>query len=359
MLVNKDRLIATFRALVEIQSPTGQEANLISYVVPRLESAGARVSVDSGGNVIAKIDGAGEPILVCSHLDTVMPTAGLKIVERDGVFYSDGTTILGADDKSGIAVILEAVESLREQQVPHLPVEVVLTVAEEVGLVGAKTLDYSQIVAKRGLCLDTKGPIGTIIVEGPSQVCLDVTIVGKAAHAGMSPEKGISSIVVAAEAISSMPLGRIDEETTANVGVIQGGTATNIIPEKTTVAGEARSRDEEKLKAQVDCMVRAFQVAGARHGATVHVNVEHVYRAFHLGPNDEIVRMMSEAARKLGLPARMEAGGGGSDTNIFNERGIQSVNVSVGYEDPHSTSEHIAVDDLVRAAELLVAVLKG
>lgn len=358
MLIDKARLLATFRALLEIESPSGQEGGIASYVTADLAQVGGRVVADNSGNVIARFEGAGEPVLLNAHMDTVMPTVGLKIVESDGRWCSDGTTILGADDKSGVAAILEAVRSLRERGLSHLPIEIVFTVAEEIGLVGAKALDYSLISARRGICLDSSGPTGTMMVAGPAQISIDATITGKAAHAGIAPEKGISAVVIASEAVAGMRLGRIDEETTANVGVIQGGTARNIVPEKATLLAEARSRDEGKLKAQVDSMVRSLEAAAARHGATAELKREYAYRAFNLSESDEIVRMVTQAAKSLGISVRLGATGGGSDTNIFNERGIKTVNLGLGYEDPHSPSENIAIADLVKAAELLCTVLK-
>ncbi|MBI2953905.1 MAG: M20/M25/M40 family metallo-hydrolase [Chloroflexi bacterium] len=357
MLIDRARLLATLRKLLEIESPSGKEADVARYVVAELTAMGGKVVVDATGNVIARFAGEGEPVLLSAHLDTVLPTTGLRIVESDGKWRSDGTTILGADDKTGVAAILEAIRSLREKQVRHSPVEVVFTLSEEIGLIGAKALDCSQITARRGICLDSSGPVGTVIVSGPSQISLDITVTGKAAHAGMAPERGINAIAAAAEAIAGMHLGRIDEQTTANVGVIHGGTARNIVPEKATVLAEARSRDENRLRAQVDLMTRAFKEAAARHGAVADVSTEYAYRSFNLSQNDEVVHMVAVASKKLGIDVHLGAGGGGSDANVFNERGIKTVNLGIGYEDPHSPSEYVVIADLVRSAELLCAAL--
>ncbi len=358
MPIDRARLLSTFRTLLEIESPSGHEGDIARYVTSELARMGGNVVTDASGNVIGRFEGVGEPIMLNAHLDTVMPTVGLKIVESDGRLRSDGTTILGADDKAGVAAILEAIRSIREQGISHLPIEVVFTIAEEIGLVGAKNLDYTLVSAKRGICLDSSGPVGMIMVAGPAQISIDVTITGRAAHAGMAPEKGISAIVVASEAIAAMRLGRIDEETTANVGIIQGGSATNIVPEKVTISAEARSRDESKLRAQVESMRKSLGSAAARHGATINMKAEYAYRAFKLSESDELVRMVSQAAKSLGMNVALGATGGGSDTNIFNERGIKTVNLGIGYDDPHSSNESIAIADLVQSAELVYTVLK-
>jgi tripeptide aminopeptidase len=353
MLIDRERLLTTLRRLLETESPSGHESEIARILTDELSEIGARVTTDSSGNVIAKFDGTGDPLLLNAHMDTVMPTKGLKIIESGGKLQTDGTTILGADDKAGLAVALEALRSVRKKGIPHVPIEVVFTISEEIGLIGAKNLDFSLISAQRGLCLDSTGSPNNIIVSAPVQVSLDVTILGRAAHAGMAPEKGISAIVAAAEAIARMRLGRIDDETTANVGTIQGGTARNIVPEKVSLLAEVRSRDEEKLNTQLNIMVKAFEDSASHAGATIDLKTNYAYRAFRLSERDEIVRLVSKAADRMGLKVTLGATGGGSDANVFNERGIKTVNLGVGYDNPHSPSEYIVIDDFVRAAELL------
>jgi len=235
---------------------------------------------------------------------------------------------------------------------------VALTVSEETGLNGAKGLDLNTLRAQEGIVLDSGGETGSIVVSAPSQDNIKATVHGKTAHAGVEPEKGINAIVVAAEAIAAMPLGRIDEETTANVGRIQGGTATNIVPDRVEMAGEARSHDERKLETQVQAMTEALNKAAARHGATVEVVVERSYSTFQLSEADGVVRRAMAAANTLGLTPVLVPSGGGSDANVFNAGGIATINISTGMDKVHTTEERLAVDDLVKCAEFLLAILR-
>jgi tripeptide aminopeptidase len=356
-MINQDRLVSTFLELVQIDSPSGQEEEIARHLTADLRSLGLTVEHDTMGNVIARLAGEGQPILLSAHIDTVEPGLGVKPVIASGVITSDGTTILGSDDKSGVAVLLEVLQVLVEQRLPHPPLEVALTVSEEIGLIGAKGLDLTRLRAKEGIVLDHGGEIGTIVVSAPSQDKLRAVVHGKAAHAGAEPEKGINAIVVAAEAIAAMPLGRIDEETTANIGRIQGGTATNIVPDRVEMAGEARSHDERKLEAQVRAMTEALEEAARRHRATVGIDVERSYSTFQLSEEDSIVQKAVAAAKALGLTPALVPSGGGSDANIFNAAGIVTINISTGMDQVHTTEERVAVADMVKSAEFLLAIL--
>ena len=356
-MINQDRLVSTFLELVQIDSPSGHEEEIAHHLTAELRSLGLTVERDKTGNVIGRLAGEGPPILISAHMDTVEPGRGVKPVITNGIITSDGTTILGGDDKSGVAAILEVLRVLMEQGLSHPPLEVALTTSEETGLNGAKGLDLNTLRAKEGIVLDSGGKIGSIVVSAPSQDNIKAVVHGKAAHAGAEPEKGINAIVVAAEAIAAMPLGRIDEETTANVGRIQGGTATNIVPDRVEMAGEARSRDEKKLKTQVQVMTEALKKAVARHGATVEIDVRRSYSTFKLGEEDGIVRRAVAAAKTLGLTPALVPSGGGSDANIFNAGGITTINISSGMDKVHTTEERLAVDDLVKCAEFLLAIL--
>lgn len=357
MTINRKRLIDTFFDLLRVDSVSGNEAALAAHLARLLSQLGATVRPDVRGNLLAFFDGRGAPILLSAHLDTVASTSTLKVVVENDVVSSDGSTILGADDKAGIAALIEAMRYLAETGAPRPPVELALTVGEEVGLAGSKSLDFTSIRARRGVCVDSGGEVGTIITEGPAQVFLNAVVRGLAAHAGVAPERGISAIVVASEAIAGMSLGRIDEETTANVGVISGGSATNVVPERVEIKAEARSRNEAKLKTQYESMIDSLERAAARHGASVAVDVEHAYAAFKLSPQEGIVRLVSDACLAVGLSPRLEATGGGSDANIFNERGIMTVNLGVGYKDPHAVTERIAIADLVAITGIVAEIL--
>jgi len=356
--INRDRLLDTFLTLVQIDSPSGEEEAIANYLAERLTALGLTAHRDGAGNLIARLDGAGEPILLNAHLDTVGHDRGICPVVEDGIVRSDGTTILGADDKSGIAIILEVLRTLQERSFSHPPLEIALTVSEEIGLVGSKALDMSQFQARQALVLDSGGPIGSAVVSAPSQEGLHAVVHGKAAHAGVNPEEGINAIVVASEAITQMPLGRIDEETTANVGIIKGGTATNIVPDRVEIRAEARSRNDDKLVAQIQAMTRALEEAAARHGASVEIEVSRSFSAYNLDENSPLVQRVVSAAEQLGLTPVLIASGGGSDANIFNAGGLAAIALSTGMKDVHTPQETIAVDDMVRSAELVLTIVR-
>ena len=360
-MINEDRLLQTFLELVRIDSPSEHEEAIGRELAARLTALGLTVERDASGNVIGRLDGGkpdGDWLLINAHMDTVGNDRGITPVIRDGVVYSDGTTILGADDKSGVAVILEVLRVLKERGLPHRPLEVLFTVEEETHLGRPGRIDLARLRAREGVVLDSGGPIGTFIVSAPSQDKLEVTVHGRAAHAGAEPEKGINAIRVAAEAIAAMPLGRIDEETTANIGVIEGGTATNIVPEMVTIKGMARSRDDAKLERQTAAMVRALEEAAARHGATLDVKVTRAYHSYRVAEDVPIRRKVEAAIRRLGLEPLPQPSGGGSDANVFNHAGIQSVPLSTGMADVHTKEEHIAIADMVACAKLLLEIVR-
>ncbi|NUQ36871.1 MAG: M20/M25/M40 family metallo-hydrolase [Caldilineales bacterium] len=357
--IDPQRLLDLFLTLVQIDSPTGQEAEIGRHLAGRLRGLGCAVSQDSAGNLIARLPGQGEATLLLSaHMDTVGSDTGIRPLLRDGVVYSDGRTILGADDKSGVAAILEALTVLQAHpDWAHPPLEIVITVSEEVGLTGAKQVDTGQLTAAWGVVLDAGGPIGTMVYTAPSQRVLDITVLGKKAHAGAEPEKGINAIVVAAAAIVAMPLGRIDAETTANIGVIAGGEATNIVPDRVTMRGEARSRNLERLDAQLTAMTTALEQAAAAHNAQVEIAVRHSYETYCITPDQPAYRAAQQAITQLGFPFRPKPSGGGTDGNIYTAAGIPCVVLSTGMADVHTTAEHIAVQDLVDSARVLITLI--
>ncbi|MAG35272.1 MAG: peptidase M20 [Dehalococcoidia bacterium] len=357
--VDEERLVETFCSLARVDSPSGDEEAISKEVAQRLRDLGCDVTTDSTRNVIGRLEGAAEaePIILSAHLDTVEPGRGVQPHLKDGVIRSDGTTVLGADDKAGVAAILEALQAVRANGRPMRPVEVVFTVEEEVGLLGAYALDTSTLRSSVAVVLDSAGQVGTIINKAPEHDRIDATIVGRAAHAGVAPETGISAIAVASQAIAAMRLGRLDSETTANIGQIEGGTAMNVVPERVTVTGEARSHDPAKVAVQMRHMVSALEEAAEEAGARAEVEVSVVYRTFSIPEDHSLVQLLAAAIRRTGLEPTMHATGGGSDASVFNERGIATVNLGVGYESIHSTDEHIAVAELTRLARVLVALL--
>ena len=355
-MINESRLIQTFLDLVAIDSPTGHEAAISQDLARRLAALGGAVERDEHGNLIGRWPGQGDWLMLSAHMDTAGADTGIKPQIRDGVIYSDGTTILGSDDKSGVAAILETIQSLQEDGISHPPLEVVISVSEEVGLAGAKLLDKGKLLARRGYVLDAGGPIGTIVTSAPSQDALRITVFGKKAHAGSEPEKGINAIRVAAEAIAALPLGRIDAETTANIGVIEGGTATNIVPDEVHIRGEARSRNNEKLAAQVAAMAAAFQDAAERNSTRVEFKINRSYNAYKLTEETPVVAHAIAAARRLGFTPVLKASGGGADANIYAEHGITCAVISTGMAYVHTPHEHIAIADMVDATRWLAEI---
>ena len=358
-MLQRERLLATFLELARIPSPPGGESAVAQVIANRLARLGLPPQRDAAGNLLARLDGAGEPLLLTAHMDTVVPCEGVRPVVRDGVVYSDGTTVLGADDKSGIAAILEVLETLVAGGVPHCPLEVLFTVQEEVGLQGIKAFDVSRLRARMGLGLDAGGDVGSVVISAPSQDGLMVRVHGRAAHAGISPETGINAIRVAAEAIARMPLGRIDAETTANIGVIQGGAATNIVPDLVLVKGEARSLSEAKIERQVAAMTAAFEMSARSHGATVEIEVERRYSAYHLSEEAPVIRWVTGAMQAIGIEPLLLPTGGGSDANVLHAAGIPTVQIATGMAAVHTTAEHIAVDDLFTATRVVQACVQG
>jgi tripeptide aminopeptidase len=357
-MVNHDRLLATFLDLVRIDNPSGGEATIAAHIRGVLESIGLTVEQDGVHNLLARAPGQGQPLLLNAHMDSVAPCHGVRPIVADGVVRSSGDTVLGADDLAGVAAIIEGVRSTLERGGPYRAAELLFTVQEEIGLAGAAAFDTTRLRAREGVTLDSGGDFGGITVGAPSQDSLHAIVTGRAAHAGVAPERGVSAIVLAARALAAMPLGRIDAETTANVGIIKGGEATNIVPERVELWGEARSHSQEKLAAQVREMVAALESAARAAGGSVQVEITHKYDAYRLAEDLPIIRRVAAALRSIGCEPNFQISGGGSDVNVLAQRGIQIANVSVGYREIHSTGEYIAVADLARSAELVARLLE-
>lgn len=359
-VVDRDRLLQTFLELVAVDSPTGQEEEIGKVLEGRFTDMGCEVRKDDIGNLVAVLPGNRDgTVLVATHMDTAGTDRGVvPIIGADGVIRTDGSTILGADDKSGIAGCLELLTLLRDNpEWPHPAIEFVVTVGEESGLVGSRHLDVSRLNATHGFVLDTAGVMGAITYWSPTSVYLTVTFHGRKAHAGVEPEKGISAIQVAARAVADMSLGRIDDETVANIGTITGGEARNVIPATVVLEGMARSHDQAKLDRQIESMRRACQTSAEEHGATVDFQAEEIYQTYRIPEDARPYREAAAAIRSLGLTVTPRKSGGGTDGNYFNAKGIPCVALPTGMVDEHATSEHIAIDDMVLACKVLVAIV--
>jgi tripeptide aminopeptidase len=375
-MIESERMIETFVNLVRIDSPSREEREVAERLMAELKRLGGDVAMDdagvrvggNAGNVFARFPGTGRgpSVLLSSHMDTVMPGRGIKPIRKGDRIQSDGTTILGADDKSGVAVILEVLRVLRERKLSHPPVEVAFTICEEPGLIGAKQMDLRRLSARDGLVLDS-GPAGSLFTRGPAADRLEIAVHGVAAHAGVSPELGISAIRITAEAISKMRLGRIDSETTANLGTIEGGTAVNIVPDRVQICGEARSHDEAKLSAQSAHMVRCFHEAAEAHvlkmgdrvvQARVEARVTRDYPRMNLGEDAPAVRWVREAGRRIGAEIRCEKTGGGCDANVFNAKGLNIANLGTGMRAIHTTGEYLLIEEFIQSARVVLSMLE-
>ncbi len=365
MSINQDRLLETFLDLCRIDSLSKNERGVADYIKAKIgekldifEDAAGDTIGGNAGNLYIYIPGTGEPIFFSAHMDTVGPTGNIEpVLGDDGIIRSAGDTVLGGDDKVALAALIELTELLDEIS-DRRPVELVITVAEEIGLLGAYNFDASLIKSKYGYIIDTSQPPGNAVNAAPGSEILNADFVGKASHAGIAPEKGISALRAAARAISGMKLGRIDNETTANIGILNSGNAINIIPEKAHLEGEIRSHDESKLKAQKEHMDTCLREAADDDGTAISVNWEHAYASYRIPDNAPSIEILRKADEKLGLPFKLLPGGGGSDGNVFNEKGIECIVLGCGMNDVHSTEENVAVKDLYDITRLVVELVK-
>lgn len=357
-MIDRERALKTFLELVQIDSPSGEEDAIATQLVERLQALGAAAQQDSHGNVIASLPGRAEPLLLSAHMDTVQPGRGIKPIIENDIVATDGSTILGSDPKAGVTAILEGIAALRAAGTPHRAVQVVITRGEEMGLEGSRNLDYSLVQARQGFVFDGEGPVNRITSAAPGQYSIEATIIGRAAHAGVEPEKGISAIRIAAELISALPQGRLDAETTANTGLIGGGTARNAVPERCWFKGEFRSRNAERLievRQQVEDLVHEIQ---ARHPhATVDMQLTSIYDAYVVSDQHPLLAFAGRALAAIGKQPELVASGGGTDANIFGKHGIQALVVGLGGEAFHTVRERLPIANLIDAARFCEQVL--
>lgn len=351
-------------------SPPGEERLVADRVIAELEGIGLSWDEDdvgasigsSMGNILCRLPGrtgGGTPILLCAHLDTVPPDGPLEPVVEDGIVRNAGGTILGADDKAAVVVMLEAARRIVAEGRSHAGIELLFTPKEEVGLMGAYAFDHTRLEARVGYVYDQAAPIGEIILGAPSQNAIQARFHGRAAHAGMYPEEGRSAILAAARAVSDMRLGRIDHQSSANVGVIAGGTARNIVPEWCTVAAETRSRDPKTLAILTQEMLDAIGFAASTSECTAETEIEETYRGYVFAEDEPAVVLAAEGLRRAGYEPVTAFSGGGADANVFNERGLPCVNLGNGMVDIHTPDERIAVADLEGMVEVTLAIVEA
>jgi tripeptide aminopeptidase len=361
--INKDRLLKTFLDLVQVNSPSFHEQKIGKLLSSMLVERNCRVTkqvYDQSFNLIAYKKGNTRkipPLLLSGHMDTIEPTEGIQFSIRPDRISSTGNTVLGADDKSALAQILEALSVLQENDIPHGDIEIVFTSAEEKGLYGAKNLDFKKIRSRQGLVLDSGGSVGKLVIAAPTHITYEMRISGRAAHAGIEPERGINAIRLAAEIISSVPNGRINAETTANVGVITGGTATNVVPKEVLINGELRSHDEEILRQTKKTIFDTARRIAKDIKAGIRIREIEEYRSFRIREDDRFLQFMDGVVTACGIKPAHVITGGGSDANIFNEQGIKTVNISTGMQKVHSSEEFILLKDLYNGSLLVLTAI--
>jgi tripeptide aminopeptidase len=366
--VTQPDVLELFLELAAIPSPSGEERAVADRVCASLDGIGLEWDEDDAGavvgstmgNVLCRLPGrveGGTPILLCAHLDTVPPSGRLDPVVEDGFVRNAGGTILGADDKAAVAVMLEAARRIVEDRRAHGGVELLFTPKEEVGLRGAFAFDHTRLEAGVGYVYDQAAPIGEIVLGAPSQKSIVARFHGRASHAGMYPEEGRSAIAAAARAIADMRLGRIDDRSSTNVGLIEGGTARNIVPEWCSLQAEARSRDDRTLSLLVQEMLDAIAFAASTSDCTAETQVEDNYKGYGFRDDEQAVRLAAEGLRRAGYEPTTAFSGGGADANVFNERGLPCVNVANGMVDIHTADERIAVADLEAMVQVTLGIV--
>lgn len=381
MNVNRERLAATFTELCEISSPSRQERNIADHLIKLFTELGADSVYEdnsapetgsNAGNLIITFKGTAEvdngPLLLACHMDTVTPADNVKVERTGDTFTSAGETILGSDDKSGIAAIIEMIKMLKENGAQHTGLEIVLTTCEEVGLLGAKHLEHNKLNAKYGFALDSYD-VTKVITKAPAANTIEVTVHGIAAHSGLNPEKGINAFSIAAKAITELKLGRLDEESTSNFGVISGGIARNIVPDLITMKGEVRSHSEEKLTAYSNEIADTFNqtveswpnLVESGEKPSVTINIQREYNALSLTEESPVIQCLAQLDTTDAAPLEQAASGGGSDANIISEYGIDMAILGTGMQKVHTTDEFIELDDMETATTLIykLAVANG
>jgi len=359
--------LGLFLELAAVPSPSGEERAVADRVLAYLHDLGLDPSEDDTGPSVGSTMGnihvaleptrEGEPLFFCAHLDTVPLVDGLEPVVEDGTIRNRLPAILGGDNKAAVVAMLEGVRRVLAENRPHAGIELLFTSKEETGLQGAYAFDHTRLRARTGYVYDQAEPIGGVILGAPSAIALGVTFHGRSAHAGMFPEEGRSAILAAARAIAEMPLGRVDELTTANIGIIEGGSAANVVPDRCRLVGEARSHDERRLAEQVQAMQDAITFAAGVAECEVETKLERHYTAYRFGRDDQAIRLAADALGRCGFEPRYSLSGGAADANVFNERGLACVNLANGMADIHTPDEHIAVADIDAMVDVTLALV--
>jgi tripeptide aminopeptidase len=350
--VNKERLINTFIELIKVNSPSLNEGEIGELLAGKLRKAGCSVTMQDYGasfNLIAFKEGSNRAVpslILSAHMDTIEPTEGIMFSIENDIIRTTGPTVLGSDDKGALAQVIEALLVLQEQGIPHGDIEIIFSSAEETGLLGARNLDFAGIRGKHAIVLDSSGSVGSLVFAAPAHIIYEMQILGKAAHAGIEPERGISAIRVASRIIAEIPDGRIDSETTANIGIIKGGSATNVVPQEVVIKGEIRGHNAEKIEQTKRTIFETARGITERHHALINISEQEEYTAYTIDRRSPFLLYLGSVLKKCSLSPAYTVTGGGSDANIFNQKGIQAINISTGMQKVHSTEEFIRIKDL-------------
>ncbi len=363
--IDMDALVKRFFNLTRIDGVSRDERAVADFILEFLNSINISAREDdtadkikgNTGNIIAHVSGTSEDkdsVLLMAHMDTVDHTEKLEPVIDKGIIKSGGETILGADDRAGVAIILHILEYLQQNDISHRPLEVVFSVGEEKGMLGSSHLDFSQLSSREGYILDCSRPPGQYVARTPSSFDVNFEFLGKASHAGVAIENGINAISMALEVLQTFPSGRIDTDTTANIGTINGGTAVNVVPEKVRATGEIRSFKPETINSMCSILKKQGQSIADKYGGKIDIQCIPIFEGFHLSEDITVVKRLISAYKKLSFKPEGLTYYGGSDANIVNKHNINTVNIGIGIKNPHSHNEEIAVQDLVTSAEIIL-----
>ena len=353
-MVTRKKILKTFLDLVVIDSPSGHENKVSTYITKYLRQLRIKTVRDRYKNLIAHIPGQGDPLLLSAHMDTVDPGRGIKPIVKGDIIRTNGKTILGADDKAGIAEILEVIAILKKQKIIHRPLELVFTREEETGLKGAFNLNYKKIKAKEGLVLDSSRPPGHITIAAPFIYMMDIKVIGRAAHAGAFPEKGINAIQTASRAMAELKLGRINKSTTNNIGVIKGGTVANAVPEMVEIKAEARSHFREKALEQVDLINKEFKKSVRRSKAKLYFKSQFGCAGYNYLRSEPIIKKIVRVNKEIGINSVFEKSGGASDANVYAGKGIKAIDISIGGKNCHTTKESVKISEMQKLVKFTV-----
>ena len=355
-MLNKGRLLKTFLDLVKIDSPSGQEKQISSYLLRKFLSLDLSPHLDKQGNVFVKVPGQGFPLLLSAHMDTVEPGRNIRPIIKNGIIKSDGTTILGADNKAGVVSIIEAVRVLQDSKQKHRSLEIVFTVSEEIASLGAVNLNYKSIAAREGYIFDNPNPIGTIINGSPFYNRFDISILGKSIHSS-KPQDGINVIPIFLQAMQNVTLGKVSENTLVNIGVVKSGHVRNSAPGEMVIEGEVRSFLEKEIKEYSQNIIKTFFLASEKHNAKIKTSIVRENSGYMYSQKDPLIKKTQDIMHGLRINSVLKKIWGCSDANIFLEKGIKVLNLGNGAKDTHTTRESISIDSLFNLSNLILSIV--